>query len=89
MKNFLVLLILICLGYFAYQSFIHSDAVNQESTRDRLIREEGLEEFESSLPAGGQEAIIQAKADTDTFFDDIQIKINELRVIVNEKIEAL
>lgn len=90
MKNFLILVILLGLGYFAYQSFIQTDAVNQESYRDRSIRESGLEDLAGGLPKDSSSALVEAKGETDSFFGDIQIKLNTLRsdikLYINEKL---
>jgi hypothetical protein len=85
MRKFLILLLILALGYFAYQSFIQSDAINQESYRQRSIRESGLEDLAGSMSKGIPEALIETKAETDSIFSSIQNKINEWRIIINKE----
>ena len=58
MKHILILIGLVALGYFAYNSFNNSETVNQESTRSQIENQEGLEDLAAEIPEGQQGALI-------------------------------
>ncbi|MCA9352597.1 hypothetical protein KC901_00250 [Patescibacteria group bacterium] len=89
MRNFLVLVIILGLGYFAYQTFVHSAAVNTESANQRAIRENHLEDIEEYIPPSSQDALIEVKGDIDGFFKRVQEIIRQWRIEVQERINEI
>ncbi|MCA9351275.1 hypothetical protein KC929_00675 [Patescibacteria group bacterium] len=88
MKVFLVIIIIIGMGYFAYDAITNSAAVNQESSTQRAIRENNLEdEIGDTLPKGDQEALVEVTSGIDGFFAKVQAWIREWRIEINTYID--
>ena len=92
MRNLVIIIILLGMGYFAYQAFHDSTAVNTESANQRAIRENHLEDFEDQIPAGSQEALVEVDTEISGFFDgffgNIMKTIRRWRIEVNVWIDA-
>lgn len=88
MKAFLVIIIIVGMGYFAYDAIMNSTAVNQESSTERAIRENNLEEeLEGTLPKSDQEALVEVTSGIDGFFARVQAQIRAWHIDINTYID--
>jgi len=87
MRNLLVLLLLIGMGYFAYQAFVSSPGATGESATQRAIRENNLEDIEDEIPGSTQDAFIETKNETDQFIVKIENTIKQWRKDIKQYID--
>ena len=87
MKNFLIFLILVAVGYITYQAFDNSQAVRTESFTERTLRENDLQDLQSDIPTSSHEALRETKGDVDGFIETIQHTIDQWRIDINKWID--
>lgn len=87
MKSLLVIIIIIAMGYFAYEAFQGSDVI---ITEDTSYEEQLREEFGDDTPITSREAIRQVNAEGASFFNKIEAKIDlwqiQINTFINEKL---
>ena len=90
MRGFIILLIFIGLGYFAYQAFINTEVIQSENTYEQQLRDEGigLEEVPLTTSEAIQNANADITIDANSFFQPILEKIKEWQIQINTYIEA-
>lgn len=82
MRNLIIIIIIVALGYFAYQAFEHSDVITSDTGYEQQLRDEGLEEFADG-PVSSREAIRQLNDEGSTVFDKIGAQITLWRIDIN------
>ena len=83
MKSLLVIIIIIALGYFAFQAFERSDVINSDTGYEQQLRDEGLGEFAGDGPVSSREAIRQLNDEGTSVFDTIEAQITLWRIKIN------
>jgi hypothetical protein len=87
MKNLLVLFLIIGMGYFVYQ-VINSSIINTETSTERVIRENELEDIKGHIPGSSHDAVREVKGDFDNIFLEIHNTIRAWRIDVNTWIDG-
>ena len=87
MKNLLILIVMIALGYFAYSAFNNSETVNQESNRSQIEKEEGLRDLTADTPKGQQEALVNINNRIQEALSDAREVVEKTQNRVNSAIE--
>lgn len=87
MKNLVILIILVGLGYFAYNAFNTSDTVTQSGTTSQLAQQEGLEDIAGELPRGQQGALVDFNNQIQGAIADAKDAVEKTQDRVNGAIE--
>lgn len=85
MKNLVILIILIGLGYFAYNAFNNSETLTQSGTQTN--QQEGLEDIADELPQGQQGALININNQIQGALGDARQAVEQTQDRVNSAIE--
>ena len=92
MKSFIVLLIILALGYFALSAFKNSSLVNSDTEYEQQFRVEVLGDPDKDGPVSTREALIEFDKETDNlfdkFFNPIQEQINKWRIDIKTYLDA-
>lgn len=87
MKNLVILIILVGLGYFAYNAFNNSETVNQATVNSQVAQQEGLEDLADDIPAGQQGALIDINNQIKGAIDNAKDAVEKTQDRVNNAIE--
>lgn len=83
MKSFIVIVVIIMLGYFAFEAFENSQIMNTETTHEQELRDEGLGDFDSDTPVSYREALTKTNSEGASIFEKIGTQITLWRIQVN------
>jgi thiol-disulfide isomerase/thioredoxin len=87
MKHILILIVLVALGYFAYNSFNNSETINQESARSQIENQEGLEDLAAEIPEGQQGALVDINNQIQDALSSARDAVEKTQNRVNNVIE--
>ncbi|MCI5051116.1 MAG: thioredoxin domain-containing protein [Candidatus Pacebacteria bacterium] len=87
MKNLVILIILIGLGYFAYNAFNNSETITESGSREQIAQEDGLEDIRDDLPQSQQGALVDLNAQIQANIDSAREAVSNAQVSINTAIE--
>lgn len=87
MKNLVILIILVGLGYFAYTAFNNSETVNQATINSQVAEQEGLEDLADDIPTGQQGALVDINNQIKGAIDSAKDAVEKTQDRVNGAIE--
>lgn len=87
MKNVVILVILVALGYFGYNAFNNSETVNQAAVNSQRAGQEGLEDLAGDLPVTQQGALVDFNAKIQANINDAKDAVAAAGVSANDFIE--
>jgi len=87
MKNLVILVILVGLGYYGYNAFNNSDTVNQATVQSQVADQEGLEDLAGDIPSGTQGALVDINNQIKDTLDAAKDAVEKTQDRFNEAIE--